>query len=167
MECCTLRGRPWLVVDSCCCCSLKRGVYIIASLEILACFVSIILLLVHMKFPDMVGRILELLAHIVITSILIYGVKKSRRHLVMGWLWMRSVMLMTDLSVFAIDSILIFHTWPLFAIISVVFVGLCCAMVVVRSYALTMTATEEDEVNLQAVTTTTTHTRLHDTDDLV
>ncbi|XP_045625072.2 uncharacterized protein [Procambarus clarkii] len=155
MECCTAatRGHRLVLERCCCCCSLQTGALIIASLEIVVCLALIITVLT--QFSDDVGQIFELIAHIVIAFVLIYGVKKSRRHLVVGWLWMRGVVVIMDFIILALDSI-VFHSWLLLVLSIVTTVILCYTMLVVRSYVLTMSeAEEEDKVHLEEVTAST------------
>ncbi|XP_071544188.1 uncharacterized protein [Panulirus ornatus] len=148
-------GRPRLVVDRCCCrWSLRTGVLIIAVLEIVFCIIFAVLYGVQNKSPlnveygistnILIAQVLEPLIHGGVACVLIYGIWKRRRQLVWAWLWVRGVLLLTDIST-PLFSALIFTNWVICLMFSLISVVVCYNMVVVRSYALNMKEKEEED----------------------
>ncbi|XP_071544214.1 uncharacterized protein [Panulirus ornatus] len=143
----------WLVLDQCCfcCCSLRTGVLIIASLEILflvaVCIDFGMFLYVSAGEGSarllewLVASTLETIVHCGFTCLLIHGVRKNRPQLVWAWVWTRGVVMLTDFCTLFIGAF-VFVEKALLPV-SVASVILCYNILVVRSYALKMKEGED------------------------
>ncbi|XP_037783514.1 uncharacterized protein LOC119579675 [Penaeus monodon] len=75
MSCRGRNGEPLLVVDRCCCFSLRTGALILASCEIIFLLAIVILNIVIQPNKEGAAVVVEGLLHIGVASVLIHGVR--------------------------------------------------------------------------------------------
>ncbi|XP_063608051.1 uncharacterized protein LOC134782481 [Penaeus indicus] len=133
-------GEQKCVLNSCCCgCSLRSGSL---AIGIVGLVLSIIAAIYGIKrgidgetqgWIDMVVQIIE----IVICIILIQGIRKEHRGMVMVWVWVSSIMIAINIVLVVIAIIMTLNI--VFAIIAFIVLGIALyCILVVRSYALTL-----------------------------
>ncbi|XP_042893218.1 uncharacterized protein LOC122267252 isoform X1 [Penaeus japonicus] len=152
MRCRGRNGEPLLVVDRCCCFSLRTGALVLASCEIICLLAIVILNIAVHRNKEGAAVVVEGLLHIGVASVLIHGVRTKQNQLVWAWVLVRTVLLVMEMPVVFIYSVFTDLTFTLCLLgISLL---VCCSILIVRSYALSMD-TDEERVNLEEVSTNT------------
>nr|XP_027234608.1 uncharacterized protein LOC113825948 [Penaeus vannamei] len=133
-------GEQKCVLASCCCgCSLRSGSLAIGIVGLVISTIAAIYGIVRgvngetQGWIDMAVQIIE----IVICIILIQGIRKEHRGMVMVWVWVSTIMIAINIVLIVITIILTLNI--IFAIIAFIVFGIAIyCVLVVRSYALTL-----------------------------
>ncbi|XP_047496584.1 uncharacterized protein LOC125044170 [Penaeus chinensis] len=133
-------GEQKCVLNSCCCgCSLRSGSLAIGIVGLVLSIIAAIYGIVRgvngdkQGWIDMAVQIIE----IVICIILIQGIRKEHRGMVMVWVWVSAIIIAINIILVIIAVILTLNI--IFAIIAFIIFGIAIyCILVVRSYALTL-----------------------------
>lgn len=147
MFCTNINGGPrFLLTRFCCCCSLRTGTLVIASLEFVIIAAVLVLQMCYQKMTSgaAAGMVLEIFVHLLVACLLIHGVRKHQPFLVWGWVWMRCVLVVTDLANYVVK---VAYSQILGAVVLAVLftAALTYNILVVRSYAYTMSTADTTE----------------------
>ncbi|XP_027234609.1 uncharacterized protein [Penaeus vannamei] len=125
------------IVHSCCCgCTLRTGSLVIAILSLIGCIFNIVsnILSGLAGFPAAWGAVAVNVVGLLITVMLLVGIQKNNRSLVMAWVWINAILMVINIglsiAIMALGAIAVGVVALIFCALSVYFI------VVVYSFAM-------------------------------